>query len=223
MCSPDYKFEKEGPQNASHFTQIVWQETEVLGIGKAAGTVNGVPCTIIVARYEPAGNLIGSFQKNVKQGKFTKESCSKIDEAVEVLKSENLVKEGSGKDEDSEKPSEESNKESGQKNEAKESQSAGTSQSSEGSKDPGKEDKSEKNQSDEFDDIETGKSKPSNIPNKNKGINPTATQKHPSKSLKGETKPGAKQEQPNGLLKTAKVISLGQSEELPQLKEGSQL
>ena len=167
--------------------------------------------------------MIGSFKKNVKQGKFTKESCSKIDEAVEVLKAENLAKEGSGKGEDSGKPSEESNKESGQKNGTKESQNAGTSQSSGGGKNSGKNDKSGNDQSDEFDDIEAKKPKPSDVPDKNKGINPTATQKHPSKSLKGETKPGAKQEQPIGLLKTAKVISLGQSEELPQLKEGSQL
>ena len=74
---------------------------------------------------------------------------------------------------------------------------------------------------DEFDDATVENERPAGIPDKNKGINPTSVQKHPSKTLKGETKPGAKQDRKNPYVSTAKVLSLGQSEPMTQGIEGT--
>jgi len=45
-----------------HFTQLVWDETEYLGVGYVFK--NG-KC-VVVAQYEPAGNMVGRFKKHVK-------------------------------------------------------------------------------------------------------------------------------------------------------------
>lgn len=45
-----------------HFTQVVWKNSKALGIGWVQmndGT------TYVVANYEPAGNVIGQYEKNV--------------------------------------------------------------------------------------------------------------------------------------------------------------
>ena len=61
-----------------HFTQVVWSSSRELGIGKATGTHNGIPCIYIVARYRPSGNYDGQFQTEVKRGSFTKEVCDNL-------------------------------------------------------------------------------------------------------------------------------------------------
>ena len=61
-----------------HFTQVVWSSSRELGIGKATGTHNGIPCIYIVARYRPPGNFEGQFQTEVKRGSFTKEVCKNL-------------------------------------------------------------------------------------------------------------------------------------------------
>uniref|UniRef100_A0A0B7A2Z1 SCP domain-containing protein n=1 Tax=Arion vulgaris TaxID=1028688 RepID=A0A0B7A2Z1_9EUPU len=57
-----HNFSSEGSTGTGHFTQVVWKETKQLGVGKAK---DGNGKIIIVASYLPAGNLIGSFTKNV--------------------------------------------------------------------------------------------------------------------------------------------------------------
>ncbi|KAL1502315.1 hypothetical protein ABEB36_007480 [Hypothenemus hampei] len=57
-----HKFGAEPKSLASgHFTQVVWKESEKLGVAfaKKAGKV------IVVANYYPPGNMIGSFAENV--------------------------------------------------------------------------------------------------------------------------------------------------------------
>ena len=52
-----------------HFTQVVWKNTQKLGIAKAKSPKSGK--IIVVANYEPAGNWIGQYKDNVpppKQG-----------------------------------------------------------------------------------------------------------------------------------------------------------
>lgn len=44
-----------------HFTQIVWKATRALGMATAVGHNK----LFVVARYSPAGNIIGKFQENV--------------------------------------------------------------------------------------------------------------------------------------------------------------
>ena len=224
-------------QNAGHFTQIAWQDSEALGIGKAIGNVNGVPCTVIVAKYEPAGNTIGKFRENVKPGSFTKAFCNKIDQAVDTPKVENAAvpavgqgnRESDGSGQDAGQPSAGSEQSpvvsdqgNGQSSGTKENQKVSPTQSVEAGKDDNQQSKPGDSQSsaDEFDDVTVGGAEPTVVPEKNKGINPSAAQKHPSKTLKGETKPGAKQSRKDPHSKTAKVVSLGQSQSMPQSTEG---
>jgi uncharacterized protein YkwD len=45
-----------------HFTQVVWKESRDLGIGMAKNRTGEI---FVVANYDPPGNFIGSFEKNV--------------------------------------------------------------------------------------------------------------------------------------------------------------
>ncbi|EDO45388.1 predicted protein, partial [Nematostella vectensis] len=57
VCAPGYDFPQgRGQGGTGHFTQVVWNASVELGIGKATTTKNGTSCTFYVARYKPAGN-----------------------------------------------------------------------------------------------------------------------------------------------------------------------
>ncbi|KAL0266620.1 UNVERIFIED_CONTAM: hypothetical protein PYX00_009113 [Menopon gallinae] len=58
-----FQFGKE-PRNmdAGHFTQMIWKETKKVGMGRARGPTGK---QIIVANYDPPGNLLGTFATNV--------------------------------------------------------------------------------------------------------------------------------------------------------------
>lgn len=57
--------------STGHFTQIVWKETTEIGVGFAKN--NGK--IVVVANYTPAGNVIGSYARNVPPiGGFEKEN-----------------------------------------------------------------------------------------------------------------------------------------------------
>lgn len=60
----DYNFSRPGfSSNTGHFTQVVWKDTEELGIGLATDG-NTI---FVVGQYQPAGNITnaGYFEKNV--------------------------------------------------------------------------------------------------------------------------------------------------------------
>ncbi|KYQ60558.1 Golgi-associated plant pathogenesis-related protein 1, partial [Trachymyrmex zeteki] len=48
--------------NAGHFTQLIWARSCYFGVGKACSRSGKV---IVVANYEPVGNMSGQFQNNV--------------------------------------------------------------------------------------------------------------------------------------------------------------
>ena len=48
-----------------HFTQVVWKSTTKVGAGIATYNDGNNVATYIVARYKPAGNVIGAFEANV--------------------------------------------------------------------------------------------------------------------------------------------------------------
>ena len=67
-----YNFNNPGwSYDTGHFTQVVWEKSVKLGIGKA---VSG-RCTYVVGRYSSRGNIIGDFKNNVKKGEFDSSSC----------------------------------------------------------------------------------------------------------------------------------------------------
>jgi hypothetical protein len=58
----DHNFNMDHQSGTGHFTQLVWKTTKEVGFGVARasdGSFYGV------ANYYPAGNLIGTFVKNV--------------------------------------------------------------------------------------------------------------------------------------------------------------
>lgn len=52
-----------GGKEVTHFTQQVWKDTKEVGYG--IGMREGCQYIYVVGRYWPAGNLMGSFAKNV--------------------------------------------------------------------------------------------------------------------------------------------------------------
>lgn len=69
-----YNFEDPDPasKETAHFSQLVWNASNELGIGVAQKDVNDEHCWFIVARYRPQGNKDGKeeFKRNVKKGTF---------------------------------------------------------------------------------------------------------------------------------------------------------
>eukprot|EP00111_Clytia_hemisphaerica_P007615 TCONS_00022143-protein len=61
----DYNFNKQGGFNSKtgHFTQIVWVASKQIGAGIAKSKSGR---TYVVAKYLPAGNMMGNFPANVK-------------------------------------------------------------------------------------------------------------------------------------------------------------
>ncbi|XP_043475412.1 repressed by EFG1 protein 1-like [Leptopilina heterotoma] len=48
--------------NAGHFTQLIWASSRLFGVGKARSRSGKI---IVVANYQPVGNMSGHFQRNV--------------------------------------------------------------------------------------------------------------------------------------------------------------
>lgn len=80
VCDPGYDFASATFSGGTgHFTQVVWKGSENLGIGRAEGQKDEMRCAYTVARYKPAGNMIGQFAENVLVGNFDSSSyCTSI-------------------------------------------------------------------------------------------------------------------------------------------------
>lgn len=72
---------------SGHFTQVVWKESRELGIGMAKNRAGEV---FVVAYYDPPGNYIGSFEKNVLPILDLMDNGKSFDD-VPVLDNENCV------------------------------------------------------------------------------------------------------------------------------------
>lgn len=61
----DYRFNNPGfGSKTGHFTQVIWAGSREIGLAKATSR-NGAH--YVVARYSPAGNVVGHFPENVKR------------------------------------------------------------------------------------------------------------------------------------------------------------
>lgn len=64
----NYNFDGPGfNPETKNFTQLVWNSSRRVGIGKAD---DGNGFTVVVARYEPVGNIDGLFASNVSKRGF---------------------------------------------------------------------------------------------------------------------------------------------------------
>lgn len=72
---------------SGHFTQVVWKESRELGIGMAKNRAGEV---FVVAYYDPPGNYIGSFEKNVLPILDLMDNGKSFDDAP-VLDNDNCV------------------------------------------------------------------------------------------------------------------------------------
>ena len=77
VCSHNF-FNQAYQDKSGHFSQLVWNATRELGVGKALGTKFGMNCTFIVARYRPLGNIGPEFASDVSRGNFDSSYCSHI-------------------------------------------------------------------------------------------------------------------------------------------------
>lgn len=65
----DYGKAKFG-EKTGHFTQLVWQNTTKVGCGAVEcnnDAKNGAKGWFVVCEYDPAGNVIGEFEANVRK------------------------------------------------------------------------------------------------------------------------------------------------------------
>ncbi|XP_030373573.1 Golgi-associated plant pathogenesis-related protein 1-like [Scaptodrosophila lebanonensis] len=70
----DYDFKKPKFSSATgHFTQMLWRSSKEMGVGKAKSSGGLI---YVVARYKPAGNVVGKFKENVLPLGGTKPECS---------------------------------------------------------------------------------------------------------------------------------------------------
>ena len=78
MCNYDFVAHRanHGGTASVDFTQMVWKNSQELGVGVATGTKDGMKCTYLVARYRPAGNWLGQEPKNVLKGTFDESFCN---------------------------------------------------------------------------------------------------------------------------------------------------
>ena len=86
----DYNFHDSKSNSGKvtgHFTQLVWKPTREFGTGYAMGVDKRHPdvkCVYVVARYKPAGNILGRFSSNVGGHASVKDNIcsSKVDTQV---------------------------------------------------------------------------------------------------------------------------------------------
>jgi len=79
VCNPGYSFIGEEKRSGSaSFTQMVWKNSNLFGIGKATSEEDGMLCTYIVGRYRNKGNTPGLFKDNVLKGAFDLTYCDTV-------------------------------------------------------------------------------------------------------------------------------------------------
>ena len=89
LCNPGYDFDAAEITGAERFTQIIWQGTTELGMGKATRPKADLLCTYIVARYRPPGNILGEVKQSVLRGQLEPKHFCKQFLAVSKYAKEN--------------------------------------------------------------------------------------------------------------------------------------
>ncbi|XP_028410143.1 uncharacterized protein LOC114532760 [Dendronephthya gigantea] len=90
VCDYNFHESQSNPGKVTgHFTQLVWKPSTELGIGYALGVDKydpGMKCMYVVARYKPAGNILGSFSTNVGRRSLEEgHDCHKKEEELSKM------------------------------------------------------------------------------------------------------------------------------------------
>lgn len=62
ITKPGYVFGRSNNPGTGHFTQVVWKGSKMLGVGVSKNSKNQ---TFVVCNYDPPGNYVGQYDKNV--------------------------------------------------------------------------------------------------------------------------------------------------------------
>ena len=83
ICQTGVDFEKNKYDNAEGFTQLIWKDTQRLGVARAVGKKGNLTCTYVAAVYRPPGNIEEFFQENVFAGDVNKDIyCNDVRRSV---------------------------------------------------------------------------------------------------------------------------------------------
>ncbi|VDL43896.1 unnamed protein product [Hymenolepis diminuta] len=92
----NYKFDGQDSLKCGHFSQVIWKDTNEMGMGKALSYDGRT--TIVVGHYQPPGNFMGEWGQNVppvlhgKPRPLTLEELARgMNEDVRSEEKENLV------------------------------------------------------------------------------------------------------------------------------------
>jgi len=76
ICKVEPNFNEYSP-DIGQFSQVIWKDTDFIGLGRSTRDKGDLMCTYIVARYSPQATKSG-FAENVRQGAFNdEETCPK--------------------------------------------------------------------------------------------------------------------------------------------------
>ena len=74
ICKAESNFNEYSP-DIGQFSQVIWKDTDFIGLGRSTRDKGDLLCTYIVARYSPQATKSG-FAENVQKGAFNDDvSC----------------------------------------------------------------------------------------------------------------------------------------------------
>ncbi|KAK3700100.1 hypothetical protein LTR37_016103 [Vermiconidia calcicola] len=91
----DYNYEKQKfSESAGHHTQLVWKNTTKVGCGAAncnSDAEQGSNGWLFVCEYDPAGNVVGEFGRNVRKGGMDEDGTPGFGVASSMTRSSGLL------------------------------------------------------------------------------------------------------------------------------------
>ncbi|XP_066928776.1 ectin-like [Clytia hemisphaerica] len=77
VCDVDFETNDFKPGTES-FAQLVWKDTQRVGLAKATGRNKNQTCQYIAGLFRPPGNIDGFYDENVLKGKFDEKYCDEL-------------------------------------------------------------------------------------------------------------------------------------------------
>ena len=71
ICKAESNFDEYSP-DIGQFSQVIWKDTDFIGLGRSTRDKGDLLCTYVVARYSPQATKSG-FTENVMKGAFNED------------------------------------------------------------------------------------------------------------------------------------------------------